>query len=121
MRYSRQRELILNIVRNRKDHPTADEIFAKAKEAEPNISLGTVYRNLKELSETNSIDTLETVDKKIHYDGDTSEHSHFICLRCGKIFDLFDDNDNKLKLEQNGFEILNKKCVYYGYCNDCKK
>ena len=75
MRYSRQREIIYDIIKGRCDHPTADMIYNSAREIEPNISLGTVYRNLKLLADEGDIITLETEDKRLHYDGDTSRHS----------------------------------------------
>ena len=84
MRYSKQRELVANVIKNRCDHPTADMIYSSCREIEPNISLGTVYRNLKLLADEGVIITLETEDKKVHYDGDMSRHSHFICKKCGK-------------------------------------
>ena len=119
MRYSHQRELIVNILKNRKDHPTADMVYESAKLKEPNISLGTVYRNLKLLSDEGVIVTLETVDKKIHYDGDVSNHSHFICEKCGKIVDLFVEHKAPVELNQMGLKVKNAKCVYYGNCTDC--
>ena len=119
MRYSHQRELIMNIIKGRKDHPTADMIYSSAREAEPNISLGTVYRNLKLLSEDGSIITLETEDKRLHYDGDTSRHSHFICSRCGKIIDLFRPAKTPDEISDKGLMVTSEKCVYYGKCNDC--
>ena len=119
MRYSHQRELIMNIIKGRKDHPTADMIYSSAREAEPNISLGTVYRNLKLLSEDGSIITLETEDKRLHYDGDTSRHSHFICSRCGKIIDLLRPAKTPDEISDKGLMVTSEKCVYYGKCNDC--
>ena len=121
MRYSRQRELIANMLKNRKDHPTADMIYASAREIEPNISLGTVYRNLKQLSEEGTILTLETQDKKIHYDGNVSRHSHFLCDKCGKIIDLFQPAETPKELNQLGLVVSSEKCVYYGICPDCQK
>lgn len=121
MRYSRQRELIFNIIKGRKDHPTADMIYVSCREKEPTISLGTVYRNLKQLSDENSIITLETKDKRLHYDGDTSRHSHFICEGCGKIIDLFKPAKEPEELDDLGLVVTGEKCVYYGICNDCKK
>jgi Fe2+ or Zn2+ uptake regulation protein len=76
--------MINNILKGRKDHPTADMIYQTAREMEPTISLGTVYRNLKLLADEGIIITLETEEKRVHYDGDTSRHSHFICSKCGK-------------------------------------
>ena len=120
VRYSRQRELITDIIKNRKDHPTADMIYESARELEPNISLGTVYRNLKLLSDENVIITLETEDKRLHYDGDTSRHSHFICSTCGKIIDLFKPAKTPTELSELGLTVESEKCVYYGHCLDCK-
>ena len=121
MRYSRQRELITDIIKGRYDHPTADMIYSSARELEPNISLGTVYRNLKLLSDENVIITLETADKRLHYDGDVSRHSHFICSKCGKIIDLFKPAKTPTELSELGFKVESEKCVYYGRCADCNK
>ena len=120
MRYSRQRELITEIINGRKDHPTADMIYTSARQLEPNISLGTVYRNLKLLSDDGAILTLETQDKKLHYDGDTSRHSHFICNKCGKIIDLFRPAETPAEIKESGLTVTGEKCIYYGFCPDCK-
>ena len=120
MRYSKQRELITEIIKGRKDHPTADMIYSTAREIEPNISLGTVYRNLKMLTDDGMIITLETEDKKIHYDGDTSRHSHFICQECGKIIDLFKPAETPSEIKELGLEVSGEKCIYYGLCKECK-
>ena len=121
MRYSRQRELITEIIKGRCDHPTADMIYESAREIEPNISLGTVYRNLKILSEEKMIITLETEDKKIHYDGDVSRHGHFICEDCGKIIDLFEPMETPSELKKLGLKVSGEKCIYYGQCGSCQK
>lgn len=121
MRFSRQRELITGIIKGRKDHPTADMIYNSARELEPNISLGTVYRNLKLLSDEGVIITLETQDKRLHYDGDTSRHSHFICEGCGKIIDLFKPSNTPKELEELGLSVTGEKCIYYGQCTECNK
>ena len=121
MRYSRQRELITEIIKNRCDHPTADMIYNSARDIEPKISLGTVYRNLKLLADEGVIITLETEDKKIHYDGDLSRHSHFICSDCGKIIDLFKPASAPIELEEIGVRVMSEKCIYYGQCPACNK
>ena len=121
MRYSRQRELITEIIKGRKDHPTADMIYNTARELEPNISLGTVYRNLKLLVDEGVIITLETEDKRLHYDGDISRHSHFICNNCGKIVDLFKPADTPQEIKDAGLTVTGEKCVYYGLCNGCNR
>ena len=119
LRYSRQREIILNNLKGRKDHPTADEIYTSCRVVEPNISLGTVYRNLKQLAEEGEIITLETTDNKIHYDGDVSSHSHFECEKCGKIIDIFRPMRVPKELKDMGLTVKSEKCVYYGLCTEC--
>ena len=121
MRYSKQRELITEIIKGRKDHPTADMIYTSARELEPNISLGTVYRNLKLLADEGVIITLETEDKRLHYDGDLSRHSHFICSKCGKIIDLFKPANTPTELNEIGVTVNSEKCVYYGHCQTCNQ
>ena len=120
MRKSKQRDLIIDIIKGRKDHPTADMIYSSAREENPNISLGTVYRNLKLLVDEKLIITLETEDERLHYDGDTSRHSHFICNKCGTIIDLFKPAPIPQEIVDLGLEIGGEKCIYYGTCNDCK-
>ncbi len=119
MRYSRQRELILENIKSRCDHPTADEIYLACRVLEPNLSLGTVYRNLKQLADEGVIVTLETEDKKIRYDGDILRHSHFICVKCGKIIDLFKPAKTPEEISELGLKVTGEKCIYYGRCNKC--
>ncbi len=121
MRYSRQREIVLGVLDGNKTHPTADAVYERARDVEPNISLGTVYRNLKLLADEGRIITLETRDKKIHYDADVSPHEHFLCDKCGKIYDLFRVSDNRAELEKEGFMVTDAKTVYYGVCPECLK
>ena len=121
MRYSHQRELIENIIKGRKDHPTADMIYISAREIEPNISLGTVYRNLKQLLEQDKIISLETIDKKVHYDGDVTGHAHFICTKCGNIVDFFPKIGAPKELTEMGHKVKEQKCIYYGLCSNCDK
>ena len=121
MRYSHQRELIRENVKGRFDHPTADMVYESVRQQEPTVSLGTVYRNLKQLSEESAIDTLETVDKKIHYDGRTEPHIHFICTECNDIIAFLLPLQAPKELSDAGFSVSSEKCVYYGVCNACNK
>lgn len=120
MRNSKQRELIREIIKGRSDHPTAEMIYFSAREINPNISLGTVYRNLKLLVDEKEIMTLETEDKRLHYDGDVSRHSHFICSKCGKIIDLFRPAPVPSELGELGVKVSGEKCIYYGSCLECE-
>lgn len=119
MRHSQQRETILGILKNSHDHPTADTVYARVRQEIPNISLGTVYRNLSCLCDMGLVDTLETLDKSIHYDGNTEPHCHFICTTCSTIIDLDIKIDIPNELYRMGLDIKNQKIIYYGLCPKC--
>lgn len=87
-RYSRQREVILRIVRSTDAHPTADWIYEQARTIIPKISLGTVYRNLNLLVEEGFIQRLLLDDGIARYDGKLGPHHHFICKKTGRIYDV---------------------------------
>ena len=122
-RYSRQREAIVQQLVHRTDHPSADMIYNSLRVEYPNISLGTVYRNLKSLSAEGVIRHL-TVDGKERFDGNTLPHIHLACTCCGSIFDLFDDEvDNFLAhiACRTGCTIADVSMVIHGRCNTCQE
>ena len=99
LKYSRQREMIKDFLMGRRDHPTADMVYSNVKRQNPNISLGTVYRNLTLLADMGEIRRLRLGDGTDHFDGDTSPHYHFICNTCGCVQDLqMDSLDGILNL-----------------------
>lgn len=79
LKYSRQRESIKEFLMTRKDHPTADVVYENMKKIYPNISLGTVYRNLSLLSEIGEIQKLSNFGGADHFDGCVEPHCHFMC------------------------------------------
>ncbi len=120
---SRQREAILTYLESRKDHPTAEQVYTAVREEFPNISLGTVYRNLALLSDLKEIGrvTCET-DGSDHFDFDTSPHQHFFCKECGAVIDVPLRNDDSIlrMLEGSlGVSIETQKTIYYGICRNC--
>ncbi len=88
IKHSRQRDAIRDNLRNRCDHPTAEMIFTDIRIRYPNVSLGTVYRNLGLLTELGEIRHLPSEMGADRYDGKLEPHSHFICRQCGEIQDL---------------------------------
>ena len=88
MRYSKQRELVMQTVERLCDHPTAEEIYDKAAQECPNLSLGTVYRNLKLMELDGEIGLLEMPDGPDRYDANPTPHGHLLCDSCGDLADL---------------------------------
>ena len=87
MRYSEQREMVFQIVKETKIHPTADWVFDQARNVLPTISRGTVYRNLGQLEEKGAIRSF-AMKGVIRYDGNMADHSHFICRECDLMLDI---------------------------------
>lgn len=118
--FSRQREAILDVLRSTDTHPTANWIYGKVRERLPNISLGTVYRNLSLLSEAGEILCINVGDDFLHYDGDVSSHLHLHCKACGDITDIRLDSDHlKSKASEIGFTPENAVYVLTGICKKC--
>lgn len=88
MRFSRQREAMLDALRARRDHPTAETLYRALRQTHPTISLGTIYRNLALLEETGEILRLPGQEGPDRYDGTTVAHDHLHCRECGAVEDL---------------------------------
>ena len=124
LKYSRQRHVIKDFLMTRKDHPTADTVYMNVRTEYPNISLGTVYRNLSLLADIGEIQRLRFADGVDHFDADTSAHYHFVCTQCGRIIDLkMDSLDHIMDIAGTGFdgEIKGHVTYFHGLCRDCKK
>lgn len=124
LKYSRQREAIKNFLRTRKDHPTADMVYTSIREEFPNISLGTVYRNLSLLASLGEIAKISCGDNSDHFDPNTVPHVHFLCEKCGCVEDI--DFDLGIDLEQSAQghfsgEIKGHSLVFHGRCSKCSK
>lgn len=121
VRYSKQREEILSVLKNTKSHPTAEWIYEEVRKLDSTVSLGTVYRNLAFLCQTGQAIALETADKKTHYDGTTYDHAHFVCERCGAVTDVSEEIIVPSSLRGAGYKTNRARYVYYGLCPDCNK
>ena len=119
MRFSSRREAILSVMRQTKSHPDAEWVYNKVRERIPNVSLGTVYRNLRELSECGELNTVATEAGSLHFDADVSPHAHFVCRRCGKISDVFGCREDVSSLKHCGYTVDEVKTVIYGLCPEC--
>ncbi len=122
LKRSKQRETIKDFLMTRKDHPTADVVYMNVRQQLPNISLGTVYRNLTLLADIGEIQRLRVGDGVDHFDADISNHSHFVCTECGKVIDLeMDsiDHINEIAAEHFSGRIAGHVTYFYGTCEDC--
>ena len=118
-RYSKQRECILNVLSCTKEHPDAEAVYTAVRAVIPNVSLGTVYRNLNELVMSGEIGAIDVGDGRLHYDYNTEEHQHFVCRDCGRISDLYLKSDMPSRVAKLGYEVNGIQTVLYGKCCDC--
>lgn len=124
LKYSRQRESIKTCLMNRHDHPTADSLYMCIREEFPNISLGTVYRNLNLLVDIGEIRKLSCGEGADRFDADTNPHYHFVCRRCGDVLDLplatLEAMNDAAQAYCQG-HIDSHITYFYGTCQDCLK
>ncbi|MBM4432392.1 MAG: transcriptional repressor [Chloroflexi bacterium] len=125
-RHSRQKETILKILKETNSHPTADWIYSEVRKEIPNVSLGTVYRNLRVLKQEGKVLELDLVGNVTRYDGNHRNHDHFRCEKCGRVFDLNGavdagalEMDKKIS-KRTGFKVLYHRLEFRGFCKDCK-
>lgn len=125
MRYSKQREMILNELKQRMDHPTAEELYLAVKHRLPNLSLGTVYRNLEQLARGGVISQLEFAGGQKRFDADTDSHHHFRCLVCNRVEDIPFTPVLPEKTQDHPWlrerEVYNIHFGYSGLCPQCKQ
>lgn len=122
MKYSRQREAIKTFLSGRKDHPTADVVYNAIRREYPNLSLGTVYRNLGLLAEIGEIRKIYVGDGAEHFDYDTHPHSHFLCTKCHCVSDLETNiPDSIVTSVQKNYNGIIDGCsvTCYGICEKC--
>lgn len=124
LKYSKQRESIIDFLSTRKDHPTADTVYMNIREQFPKISLGTVYRNLALLSDIGEITKIVTGDGADRFDYNTEPHNHFVCTKCRSVIDLEMENiDEIVDVAQKNFDgkIDGHITHFMGVCGDCIK
>lgn len=116
MRYSKQRETVYNVLRATAAHPDVAWIYAEAQKIIPNIGLGTVYRNLSELVSIGKIKKISVKNSAERYDANVDEHAHFVCSRCGKIYDV---DCSQISLTHSVLCVTRSEVTLYGVCSEC--
>ena len=123
-RETKQREAILRVLMNTKSHPTADSIYDEVKKEIPNISKGTVYRNLKVLQENGQVLELNLNGTISRFEVKQDNHYHFRCEKCGRVSDIDMPVDRELDrhIEKiTGLKISYHQLEFRGLCKDCQK
>ena len=124
LKYSRQRESIKEYLNSTCEHPTADAVYLHVKQEYPNISLGTVYRNLNLLADLGEAIKITTTYGGDRFDGRTHPHYHFCCTKCGRVIDLDLDELHFVNKEaEKNFDgiIESHTMMFFGSCKDCAK
>ena len=122
-RQSKKRNRILELLRSTDSHPTADWLYQQLKDEFPDLSLGTVYRNLASLVEQKLVKKIHFGSTFDRFEANMKPHYHLICESCGKIIDFempLDQDLNKQAAKRTSFTISHHKIEFFGLCEDCK-
>ena len=121
----RKRNAILACLRQTTEHPSAEWVYAKLKPDYPDLSLGTVYRNLSMFRQQGVIASVGTVNGIERFDGNTEPHVHFICTGCDAVVDMHQlqipAELSQTAQNQIGGEIENCSLTFTGRCAQCTK
>jgi len=121
-RWTKQKKKILEVLKGTKSHPTAEWVYQAVRRHIPDISLGTVYRNLGLLKDHGYIITVDGLPDSKRYDADTREHYHIACEVCGQVSDLgrsFEINLDGEGLHESGYKVTGYRLIFTGICPEC--
>ena len=123
VRYSKKREAILNAIRETKCHPSADWVYQTLKPTHPDLSLGTVYRNLEFFQQHGMVRSVGVVKGQERFDATTAPHTHFVCSCCGDVIDhddiQLDAELDRTVCEQYELAIERHELTFHGLCQTC--
>jgi len=125
LRVTNQRALILEVIRKGQGHLDADEIYRRAREKKPRLSLSTVYRTLQTLKKLGLVEELHFDDEHHHYEvKPPTEHHHLVCLGCGRVIEFKYPLTRLMKRDiakARDFEITGSEVKITGYCSQCRQ
>ena len=124
LRITSQRSLILDVIRQGQGHLDADEVYRRARQRHPRLSLSTVYRTLQTLKKLGLIEEVHFNEEHHHYEVKSStEHHHLVCLGCGRVVEFEYPLARLVKrkvTEAKDFEITGSEVRMTGYCPECR-
>mgnify|MGYP005834544365 CR=1 FL=1 len=123
-RMTRQRRVIIEVLKRLDSHPTADELYGLVRRRIPHVSLGTIYRNLDALAEAGIIRKLDLGGTQKRFDGNLEQHHHVRCTRCGNVADVHIETgcDTTFPvIDASGYQITGQKVEFLGLCPECQK
>ena len=124
-KHFRKRDAILTCLRETTEHPSAEWVYSQLKQEIPDLSLGTVYRNLSLFKEQGLITSLGTVNGVERFDANTDPHVHYICTGCGRVLDLHQlrvpEELNQAAAMNSGGEVTGCQLTFTGVCGQCAK
>ncbi|MDR3288260.1 MAG: transcriptional repressor [Peptococcaceae bacterium] len=121
IRFTPQRQAILEFLLSTDTHPTAEEIYHHVKKRFTGMSLGTIYNTVKMLKEHGYILELTYGDMSCRFDGNPENHYHITCQECGRVFDYqysFPELEAE-KTKDRGFKVTDYRLEFYGFCSEC--
>ena len=123
MRKTKQKQAILEVLRSTTSHPTVDWVYNEVRKEIPNISLGTVYRNLRILCQLGQVLELVMCGSLSRFDARSDNHYHFRCQKCGQVFDVdepINKEMDKMAARRTGFNVKFHRLEFYGLCLECR-
>jgi len=124
LKFTHQRLAIYEAVASTVTHPSVDAIYARVKDADPMLSLNTVYTTLETLKELGLVREMRFLDAAARYDANVEDHHHVICLGCREIEDFEDPALDHVKPPvaiRRSYRLVSHSVVFYGYCGTCRK
>jgi len=120
-RFTPQREHVYSVLLEKRDHPTAEQVFIRAKNRMPEISMATVYNCLDALVECGLVRQVTLDRGATHFCPNMTEHCHFYCDACQGVFDLQLPQDSEWLPMPKGFRAEKFDIAIHGRCPECSK
>lgn len=122
-RKTKQKVAILRVLKATDHHPTAEWVYGRVRQEISNISLGTVYRDLKSLIKEDEISEVGIGGTQGRFDGTAENHYHFRCRQCNRILDIAEPVDREIDgrlAQKTGLKVFGHRLEFQGLCNDCQ-